>query len=128
MTDDTSPGATGRDRVEPVSDDALPTPAPRAEWAYKLRRMRDRVLGTELFGEPAWDALLYLAAARDRRECTTVGALTVELRLPEDAVRRLLANLAQNGLVECIAARESDPAHRLTLTPEGAAKLAMVLG
>lgn len=119
-------GADGGMPAVPV--EALPARFACAEWAFKLRRMRDQVLGVSLFGEPAWDTLLLLAAARERGEQATLGEVMLALRLPEDAARRTMANLKQAGLVDVELDRCGDPATALALTEEGYGKLAQVLG
>lgn len=128
MPNDRTTRAMTRDSLPQRAVEDLPTRMACAEWAFKLRRMRDRVFGGSLFGEPAWDALLLLAAARDRGEHATLGQLMLELRLPEDAARRVLANLRQAELIHVELARCGDPAAIVALTEEGYAKLATVLG
>lgn len=128
MPNDCTTRAMARDSLPQRPVEELPTRMACAEWAFKLRRMRDQVLGTSLFGEPAWDALLLLAAARERGEDATIGQLLLELRLPEDSARRVVANLCQADLVEVELAHCGDPAAPVALTEEGYAKLATVLG
>lgn len=128
MSNDYPTRSAAHGRLPQVPVEELPTRTACAEWAFKLRRMRDQVLGTSLFGEPAWDTLLLLATARDRGEQATIGQLMLELRLPEDAVRRVVANLSQADLVEVELAQCGDPAAPVALTEEGYAKLATVLG
>ena len=128
MSNDYPTRPAPRESLTAVPVEELPTRMVCAEWAFKLRRMRDQVLGTSLFGEPAWDALLLLAAARERGEDATIGRLMLELRLPEGSARRVVANLSQADLVEVELARCGDPAAPVALTEEGYAKLATVLG
>lgn len=128
MPNDCTTRAVARDSLPRVPVEELPTRMACAEWAFKLRRMRDQVLGGSLFGEPAWDALLLLAAARDRGEDATLGQLMLQLRLPEDVARRVLANLRQADLIDVELAQCGDPAATVALTEEGYAKLATVLG
>ncbi|WP_374407829.1 hypothetical protein [Pelagerythrobacter sp.] len=106
----------------------LPTRVACAEWAFKLRRMRDQVLGGALFGEPAWDALLVLAAARDRGEDTALGQLATQLQLSDDATWRVVEDLRHADLVDPDAEQAGDLEGSVALTEEGYTKLAMVLG
>ena len=128
MSDKQPPRGSARDRMPRVPVEHLPASFPCAEWVFKLRRMRDQVLGGSLFGEPAWDALLLLAAGRERGECTTIGQLMLELRLPDGAARRVIANLQQAELIEVDPTHSSDPLAPVALTEEGYAKLSTVLG
>lgn len=128
MSHDRSTRTAAHGSLPQLPVEELPTRMACAELVFKLRRMRDQVLGTSLFGEPAWDALLLLATARDRGEEATLGQIMLDLRLPEDAARRVLANLCQADLVDIELAQCGDPATPVALTEEGCAKLAIVLG
>ncbi len=121
------PAMPGGADSPPDSADHFPTRVSRADWAFKLRRMRDRIFGSELFGEPVWDVLLYVAASQERGETVTVGGLAQGIHLPRATVARTLGALRQAGLL----APETD-ADDLTapvsLSDEGYGKLQAVLG
>ena len=70
-----------------------------AQSALKLRRRRERVLGEQLFAEPAWDMLLdlYVRQSEDRR--TTVSSACIGAVAPATTALRYLAALEQRGLV-----------------------------
>lgn len=119
------PDQTGSS-VVPV--DALPARLPRAEWAFKLRRMRDRIFGSELFGEPSWDVLLLIAAAREHGESPTVARIALDAHLPREVAMRTVSRLIQAGLVATASSEVADFAAPVDLTDNGLAKLETVLG
>lgn len=113
----------------PADDlEAFPARLPRAEWAFKLRRMRDRIFGSELFGEPSWDALLLLATAQESGEKLTAARIALELHLPREVAMRTVGKLAQAGLVAAAGIAHGDFSVPVALTDEGQAKLLTVLG
>lgn len=104
------------------------TRVPRAEWAFKARRMRDRIFGGELFGEPAWDLLLLLATARENGEMPTVARIALDIHLPREVAQRTVTRLVQAGLVSVPSGHAVEFAAPVDLTDEGLAKLQTVLG
>ena len=69
---------------------------------YRARRLRDTAFGgdADLFGEPSWDILLDLYAARlEGRDVTILSACVGSGRPPTTALRHL-ATLQSRGLVE----------------------------
>jgi DNA-binding MarR family transcriptional regulator len=115
---------TGRgvDATSAASD----TPAV-ARRLYRERRARDLLLGTALFGEPAWDMLLelYIAKAEGRR-VTTMSACMASGVPPTTALRWLM-KLDEAGLVR--RSHDSCDARlaMVDLTDEAASRMAELL-
>lgn len=120
-------GPDGAD-LSPVTADHFPARMSRADWAFRLRRMRDRIFGSELFGEPVWDVLLYVAAAQERGEPVTVGRLALDIHLPREVLARTLTALRQANLLVFEIADANNLAAPVSLSDEGHGKLQSVLG
>jgi len=73
--------------------------------ARKLRAKRNQILGTKLFRDPAWDMLLDLFAAHERREKVSVSALCYSSGVPSSTALRAVQRLEEQGMIE----REGDP-------------------
>ncbi len=111
-TTDTAPGLG---RLRSPTDDFHPTPravataAPVTARAVRAviagRRLRDRFLDPDLFGEPAWDMLLDLYAARLEHARVSVSSLCIAAAVPSTTALRWLRTLTESGLVE----RRPDP-------------------
>lgn len=71
---------------------------------YRARRRRDRFLPTELFGEPGWDLLLDLFAARLHGRLISVTSACYAAGVPPTTALRWLRLLEEQGLVERIKA------------------------
>ena len=71
----------------------------RPRTIIRLRRRRDRLFGSDLFGEPAWDMLLELYAAElaQRREC--VSGLCCASGVPATTALRWITLLVNAGWV-----------------------------
>lgn len=71
-----------------------------AQSALRLRRRRERVLGGQLFAEPAWDMLLDLYVRQSEDLRTTISGACIGAAAPATTALRYLAALEQRGLVE----------------------------
>ena len=94
--DDTSLGGA------PVPE-AKPAPRPGAElaaWLLMARRLREEVLGAELFSDPAWDILLDIYAAEARGERIQISSLAPMNGVPSSTARRWAHKLEALGLLE----------------------------
>lgn len=111
----------------PLSRDARTVSIPLDHWAaqaYAERRLRDKVFNDpEIFGEPAWDALLDIAAAEAKGERLAVTSACIGSCAPSTTALRWLKTLEERQFVR----READPrdARRsfVTLTDEGRSKV-----
>lgn len=99
------------------------SPADITELIIGARHYRNKVLGSALFGEPAWDILLQLHIAHYRQQAISVtAAITFGETAPTTGLRWLKV-LEEGGLIE----RRSDPFdHRrsfVALTDNGVSKI-----
>ncbi len=112
---DSAPGLGRRGGLRSPTDDFHPAPraiaseAPVTARAVRAviseRRLRDRFLDPDLFGEPAWDMLLDLYAARLEHARVSVSSLCIAAAVPSTTALRWLRTLTDCGLVE----RRADP-------------------
>lgn len=65
----------------------------------KLRRQRERVLGTKLFADPAWNMLLDLFVRRVDEHVTGVSSACIASGVPATTALRHIAILIEKGLV-----------------------------
>ena len=93
----------GLERNVMTTDAPVTAKAVRAVIAE--RRLRDEFLDPELFGEPAWDMLLDLYAARLEHTQVSVSSLCIAAAVPSTTALRWLRTLTMSGLVS----RRSDP-------------------
>jgi DNA-binding MarR family transcriptional regulator len=85
----------------------------------RSRRQRDKLFGTELFGEPAWDILLELFVAEQSRRKLSVTSACLASAVPPTTAIRWVEKLENEGWVR----RENDPRDRrrswVVLTSKG---------
>lgn len=85
----------------------------------RSRRQRDKLFGSELFGEPAWDILLELFVAEQSRRKLSVTSACLASAVPPTTAIRWVEKLEKDGWVR----RENDPRDRrrswILLTPKG---------
>lgn len=83
--------------------EAKPAPPPGAElaaWLLMARRVREEVLGAELFSDPAWDIILDIYAAEARGERIQISSLAPMSGVPSSTARRWAHKLEALGLLE----------------------------
>jgi len=94
-----------------------------AEKVYSARRERERLLGSDLFADPAWDILLHLFIASLERRPVTVSKACHASAAPATTALRFIATLENAGLI----ARRQHPHDRrsstLELTADGDGKM-----
>ncbi|KQU56922.1 hypothetical protein ASG67_17535 [Sphingomonas sp. Leaf339] len=96
---------------------------------YAERRRRDDAIGIagELFGEPAWDMLLYLYVQGSENAATSTTALCDASCSPGTTALRWIAKLTEVGLIE----RHIDDAdrrrHHVRLTVAGVQRVKEML-
>ncbi|WP_152417436.1 hypothetical protein [Sandarakinorhabdus sp. AAP62] len=90
----------------------------------RLRRDRDRHFPADLFGDPAWDMLLDLVAARMEGVDVAVSSLCVAAAVPTTTALRWVRSLSEAG----IFVRRTDPgdARRAFITLSDSAHEAMI--
>lgn len=67
---------------------------------FDARRRRDKMLGADLFGEPAWDMILALYCLPARGETLGVTSLSYAANVPMATGHRVQAALRARGLIE----------------------------
>jgi len=67
---------------------------------YNSRRIRERIVGRRLFGEPAWDMLLALYCLPPRGEMLTVTGLNYAANVNQTTGLRWQKSLTDLGLIE----------------------------
>jgi DNA-binding MarR family transcriptional regulator len=81
----------------------------RAIRAYlRARRHRERIIGRELFADPAWDMLLDLYASALEERPVSISSLCLASAVPATTALRQIDSLLAAGLVR----RRPDPADR----------------
>lgn len=98
-----------------------------ARMLYQMRRIRERKLVSDLFGEPAWDMLLDLFIADLEGKRLQVTSVCIGAAVPSTTALRWIGVLLDHGLVQ----RENDPgdARRayVTLSPLGQRKMVEIV-
>ena len=88
-----------------LGGDAPPVNAAHVRAMIRSRRARDRFFRPEIFGEPAWDMLLDLAAAGVEGRDVAVSSLCIAAAVPTTTALRWIKGLCDAGLFE----RRDDP-------------------
>ena len=92
--------------------------AARVRDMIRVRRLRDRFFGEEMFADPAWDMLLDLFAAELEDSRVSVSSLCIAAAVPPTTALRWITNMTEAGLLQ----READPGDRrrafIVLTPK----------
>jgi hypothetical protein len=98
--------------------------APMVRRLIRLRRDRDRHFPADLFGDPAWDMLLDLVAARMEGVDVAVSSLCVAAAVPTTTALRWVRSLSDAG----VFVRRTDPgdARRAFITLSDQAHEAMI--
>ena len=107
------------------SADATSRPTAKQVAAMiKARRIREKILGPNLFSDPAWDLLLEAYLAKLNGTTLSVSGLSMSAAVPSTTALRWIHKLEQDGWL----VRQDDPrdARRtwIELTATGNAKLA----
>lgn len=103
---------------------------PEAALARKLldgRCARDEALGTDLFGDVAWEMLLYLFVAHERGEHVRVAALPALIGATPGCAKRWLLVLEGKGLVVTIGEAASGDRTHVYLSGATARRLRALL-
>jgi len=87
------------------------------------RRARRRILGEELFSDPAWDILLELYAAKLGHRQISTEDLARSSGTPLSTTTRWIATLEQHGLARRGRDEKEVVYTQISLTTEGASRL-----
>jgi DNA-binding MarR family transcriptional regulator len=71
-----------------------------AREIYEARRVRAKVFGQQIFGEPAWDMLLALYFMPSQGEILSVSGLSHAACIPESTGLRWQATLTKEDMIE----------------------------
>lgn len=93
-----SGGAAGRHAQSPREN--APPGVELAAWLLMARRLREEVLGAELFSDPAWDILLDVYAAEGKGKKIQISSLAPVNGVPSSTARRWAHKLIELGLLE----------------------------
>jgi DNA-binding MarR family transcriptional regulator len=105
-----------RAKIERVFDTAVDATVPsemlptrialdRVRKIIRLRARRQRIFGSDIFGEPAWDMLLDLYSAALERRAESVTSLALASGVPPTTALRCMQLLEEDGWI----ARKPDP-------------------
>jgi hypothetical protein len=94
--------AIPRNRVDLLLDQA---PLEKARHIQAQRRLRDEILGAELFGDPGWDLMLDLYVAQAGGKRVSVTSAAIGSGKPMSTGLRWVKLLIERSLV----IREADP-------------------
>lgn len=110
-----------------AADDVPPVSAAQVRAIIRSRRSRDRFFRPDIFGEPAWDMLLDLAASAAEGREVAVSSLCIAAAVPTTTALRWIRGLCDAGMFE----RRNDPldARRafISLSDEATAAMARYL-
>lgn len=118
-----------RDAIVPPATTSAPfgSNAELARALIRLRRHRDRQLGSDLFADPAWDMLLDLFVNADEQRDISASSLCIAAAVPSTTALRYITMMEKRGMV----ARRKDPLDNrrvfIFLTPEWHAKVDRLL-
>ena len=103
--------------ISPYEPDDLHLLASAAAELYRMRRARDRVLGTGLGGEPAWDMLLALYVEEPSK--LPVSSVCYASAVPPTTAMRWIGVLEEQGLVQRVGHQRDSNLILVSLTDKG---------
>lgn len=83
-----------------LSSNAVQNAAEEARRLYRLRRVRDDLFPSHLFGEPTWDLLLELYIAGSEQRPVSAISASIAASVSTEEVMRLITELTKLDLVE----------------------------
>jgi hypothetical protein len=89
----------------------------------RSRRLRERMFGSDLFGEPAWDILLELFGAQYSKEKMSVSGACYASAVPVTTALRWISKLENDGWVQRAIDPRDGRRHWLHLTEWGNARI-----
>lgn len=88
-----------------------------ARREHRFRRLRETYLGPGLFGEPAWDILLYLFADTINGKELRVSSACIVAHCPPTTALRYIERLKKGGFIERRPSETDGRVYLLRLTP-----------
>ena len=102
---------------------ALPDPR-LVRRIIRQRQLRARFFDGDLFGDPAWDMLLDLAAARAEHARVSVTSLCIASGVPPTTALRWIGHMTEGGLLERVEDETDRRRAFITLTDKAADNIA----
>jgi hypothetical protein len=97
-----------------------------ARRLYDSRRLRDRIFGSDLFADPAWDILLDLFIAQREDRKVTISSACAAASAPTSTAARHIAHLVQKRLVVRVSREEDARSSYLALSASADRKLSQL--
>lgn len=89
------------------------------EATYRARRRREKLLGVDIFGEPAWDILLDMYANVLKGKRASTSSLCLASMVPNTTALRYHDRLEEAGFIERKPSRQDARVRYPTLTNKG---------
>ncbi|WP_155276405.1 MarR family transcriptional regulator [Sphingobium yanoikuyae] len=89
------------------------------EATYRARRRREKLLGVDIFGEPAWDILLDMYANVLKGKRASTSSLCLASMVPNTTALRYLDRLEEAGFIERKPSRRDARVRYPSLTSKG---------
>lgn len=109
---------------------AAASPPISAEWVRSIiraRRVREHYLGSDIFGDPGWDMLLDLFAARLEGARVSVSSLCLAAAVPPTTALRWIKLLCDEGLIERVPDRTDGRRVLIAMKADTASKMQQAL-
>ena len=116
-------GADDTDSSARLVRTALPDPR-LVRRIIRQRQLRARFFDGDLFGDPAWDMLLDLAAARAEHARVSVTSLCIASGVPPTTALRWIGQMTEGGLLERVEDETDRRRAFITLTDKAADSMA----
>jgi DNA-binding MarR family transcriptional regulator len=98
-----------------------------AQEEYANRRRRDRIFGSGVFAEPAWDMLLDLYVQEHLGRAVSIQSLCVAASVPPTTALRWIGRLIDRGLLLRTPSRHDNRVVHVGLTADGRAGMEQYL-
>ena len=113
----------GSARLVRAARSALPDPR-LVRRIIRQRQLRARFFDGDLFGDPAWDMLLDLTAARAEHARVSVTSLCIASGVPPTTALRWIGQMSESGLLERVEDETDRRRAFITLTDRAADSMA----
>lgn len=119
----TAPVEDGSERLIRATRPALPDPR-LVRRIIRQRQLRARFFDGDLFGDPAWDMLLDLTAARAEHTRVSVTSLCIASGVPPTTALRWIGQMSDAGLLQRVEDETDRRRAFITLTDKAADAMA----